>query len=75
MVKRLIVSNKGTGLASNAVLAWFGDVSIEWHYIAPGKPTPTGFVESLNGRIRDELFNEAPFFTIDHARSILAQRL
>ncbi|WP_412509953.1 integrase core domain-containing protein, partial [Roseovarius sp. SYSU LYC5161] len=31
---------------------------IEWHYIAPGKPMQNGFVESFNGRMRDELLNE-----------------
>jgi putative transposase len=39
----------GTELTSNAVLAWSGDVGVEWHYIAPGKPTQNGFVESFNG--------------------------
>jgi putative transposase len=53
---KMIVSY-GTELTSNAVLAWTGDVGVEWHYIAPGKPTQNGFVESFNGRIRDELLN------------------
>ena len=63
----------GTELTSNAVLAWCGDVGIEWHYIAPGKPTQNGFVESFNGRMRDELLNETLFFTIGQARAILAR--
>ncbi|CAM5335127.1 Putative transposase OS=Sphingobium scionense OX=1404341 GN=GGQ90_003495 PE=4 SV=1 [Sphingobium scionense] len=63
----------GTELTSNAVLAWSGDAGIEWHYIAPGKPTQNGFVESFNGRMRDELLNETLFFTIGQARSILAR--
>lgn len=61
---KMIVSDNGTELTSNAVLAWSADASIEWHYIAPGKPTQNGFVESFNGRMRDELFNETLFFTI-----------
>jgi transposase InsO family protein len=40
-------------LMSNAVLAWSGDVGVEWHYIGPGKPTQNGFVESFHGRMRD----------------------
>ena len=36
---KMIVSDNGTELTSNAVLAWCGDVGIERHYIAPGKPT------------------------------------
>ncbi|PXA94316.1 IS3 family transposase [Nostoc sp. 3335mG] len=70
---KMIVSDNGTELTSNAVLAWSGDASIEWHYIAPGKPTQNGFVESFNGRMRDELLNETLFFTIGQARSILAR--
>jgi putative transposase len=63
----------GTELTSNAVLAWSGDVGVEWRYIAPGKPTQNGFVESFNGRMRDELLNETLFFTVRQARSILAR--
>jgi len=48
------------------------DVGIEWHYIAPGRPTQNGFVESFNGRMRDELLNETLFFTIGQVRTILA---
>ncbi len=70
---RTIVSDNGTELTSNAVLAWSGDAGIEWHYIAPGKPTQNGFVESFNGRMRDELLNETLFFTVRQARSILAR--
>jgi putative transposase len=69
---KMIVSDNGTELTSNAVLAWSNDVGVEWHYIAPGKPTQNGFVESFNGRMRDELLNETLFFTIGQARSILA---
>jgi putative transposase len=70
---KMIVSDNGTELTSNAVLAWSGDVGVEWHYIAPGKPTQNGFVESFNGRMRDELLNETLFFTIGQARTILAR--
>jgi putative transposase len=69
---KMIVSDNGTELTSNAVLAWSGDVSVEWHYITPGKPTQNGFVESFNGRLRDELVNETLFITIGQARPILA---
>ena len=70
---KMIVSDNGTELTSNAVLAWCGDVGIEWHYIAPGRPTQNGFVESFNGRMRDELLNETLFFTIGQARAILTR--
>jgi transposase InsO family protein len=58
-----IVSDNGTELTSNAVLRWAAEQGIEWHYIAPGKPMQNGFVESFNGRMRDECLNEHVFTT------------
>lgn len=54
----LIVSDHGTELTSNAILAWSAEHRVDWHYIAPGKPMQNGFVESFNGRMRDELLND-----------------
>ncbi|WP_155773509.1 IS3 family transposase [Rhizobium leguminosarum] len=69
----MIVSDNGTELTSNAILAWSRDHKVEWHYIAPGKPMQNGYVESFNGRMRDELLNESLFFGLDHARSAIAE--
>jgi putative transposase len=55
-----IVSDNGTELTSNAILGWAGSHKIEWHYIVPGKPMQNGFVESFNGRLRDELLSVRP---------------
>jgi putative transposase len=68
----VIVSDNGTELTSNAVLAWCGEIGVEWHYIAPGKPMQNGYVESFNGRMRDELLNETLFLSLDHARVVIA---
>jgi transposase InsO family protein len=54
----MIVSDNGTELTSNAILAWQQEHAVEWHYIAPGKPMQNGFVENFNGRLRDECLNE-----------------
>jgi putative transposase len=35
---KMIVSDHGTELTSNAILGWTKDHGVEWHYIAPGKP-------------------------------------
>ncbi|MEJ5021543.1 IS3 family transposase [Ochrobactrum vermis] len=69
----MIVSDNGTELTSNAILAWSKDHKVEWHYIAPGKPMQNGYVESFNGRMRDELLNESLFFGLEHARSAIAE--
>ncbi|MBO6776441.1 MAG: IS3 family transposase [Marinibacterium sp.] len=68
----MIVSDNGTELTSNAVLAWCGDLGVEWHYIAPGRPMQNGYVESFNGRMRDELLNETLFMSLTHARVEIA---
>ena len=68
----MIVSDNGTELTSNAVLAWCGESGVEWHYIAPGKPMQNGFCESFNGRMRDELLNETLFLSLAHARVEIA---
>jgi len=57
----MIVSDNGTEFTSTAILAWAAEHDVAWHYIAPGKPTQNGFVESFNGRMRDELLNETLF--------------
>ena len=68
----MIVSDNGTEFTSTAILAWAEDHRVAWRYIAPGKPTQNGFVESFNGRLRDELLNESLFFSLGHARQKLA---
>ena len=67
----MIVSDNGTEMTSNAILAWQEKQSVLWHYIAPGKPQQNGFVESFNGRFRDECLNEHLFRNLAHARSVI----
>jgi transposase InsO family protein len=64
----MIISDNGTELTSNAILAWSAETGIEWHYIAPGKPMQNGYIESFNGRMRDELLNESLFLGLADAR-------
>jgi putative transposase len=45
---------------------------MDWHYIAPGKPIQNAFIESFNGRLRDEFLNETLFSSRTHARSALS---
>lgn len=68
---KMIVSDNGSEFTSNAILAWADQARVEWHYIAPGKPTQNAFIESFNGRLRDELLNETLFSSLPHARAML----
>ena len=54
------------------MLKWQANRKVDWHYIAPGKPMQNGFVESFNGRKRDELLNETMFRNLAHARVVIA---
>lgn len=67
----MIVSDNGTELTSRAVLSWVEETGVEWHYIAPGKPVQNAFVESFNGRLRDECLNEHAFRSLSEARHIV----
>ena len=57
----MIVWDNGTELTPHGMLGWQQDCGVGWHYIAPGKPVQNAFVESLNGRFRDECLNEHCF--------------
>jgi putative transposase len=67
-----IVSDNGTEFTSMAILRWAQEARIAWHYIAPGKPNQNAFVESFNGRLRDEFLNETLFVSLVQARTALA---
>ena len=67
----MIVSDNGTELTSLAILRWAQDRQIEWHYIAPGKPQQNGYVESFNGRLRDECLNAHLFPSLAAAKRII----
>ena len=65
---RSIVSDNGTELTSNAILSWAAEAGVDWHYIDPGKPVQNAFIESFNGRLRDEFLNETLFTSLMQAR-------
>lgn len=67
----MIVSDNGTELTCNAMLKWATESGIAWHYIAPGKPMQNGFMESFNGKLRDECLNEHAFGSLAEARCII----
>ena len=64
----MVVSDNDTEFTCNAMLGWCKDMTANWHFIGPAKTMQNGFVESFNGRVRDELLNETWFFDLDHAR-------
>lgn len=69
---QMVVSDNGTEFTSNAILGWAKDHRVDWHYIAPGRPMQNGYIESFNGRMRDELLNESLFLDLDQARQLIS---
>jgi len=55
------------------MLAWQEECAVGWHYIATGKPMQNAFVESFNGRLRDELLNETLFRSLWQAQRLIAE--
>src|SRR3546814_1880767 len=67
----MVVADNGTELTSHAILRWQQDRGVEWHYIAPGKPTQNAFLESFIGKFRDECLNEHLFHHLEEARCLV----
>ena len=53
--------------------AWAYRHGIQLEFIRPGKPVENGFIESFNGRVRDESLNVEVFFTLGDVREKLAR--
>ncbi len=66
-------SDNGPEFAARAVRDWLGRVGVETLFIEPGSPWENGYVESFNGRLRDELLNPEIFDTLLEAR-VLTER-
>jgi transposase InsO family protein len=49
------------------------EARVGWHYIAPGKPMQNAFIESFNGKLRNEKLNQTLFTTLHQARAELSQ--
>lgn len=57
----VVVSDNGMDLTSMALWSRRQRASVDWRYVAPRKSMQNGFVESFNGRLRDECLNEYLF--------------
>lgn len=70
---KAIVVDNGPEFTSKALDVWAFERGVELHFIEPGKPNQNAYVESFNGRMRDECLNENWFVGLEDAeRSIKA---
>jgi putative transposase len=68
---RTIVCDNGPEFVGQVLDAWAYAHGIALHFIAPGKPTQNAFVESFNGRFRDECLDQHWFASLADARQII----
>ena len=66
-----IRSDNGSEFTANAVREWLAKVGVRTLLIEPGSPRENGYVESFNGRLRDELRNGETLFTVLEARVVI----
>ncbi len=65
--------DNGPEFTGRVLDAWAYDKGVELRFIEPGKPTQNAFVESFNGRFRDECLNQHWFVTLADAQRIIEQ--
>jgi putative transposase len=68
-----ITSDNGSEFVGKAMEVWSYQNGVKLEFIRPGKPVENGFVESFNGRLRDECLNVEVFFDVPDARMKLEQ--
>jgi len=67
----MIIVDNGPEFTGRALDEWAYSRGISIHFIRPGKPVENAYIESFNGRLRDECLNGHWFTSVDHARSII----
>ena len=68
-----IRSDNGPEFTAKAVRRWLYQLGVKTLFIEPGSPWENGYIESFNGKMRDELLNREMFFTIDEAKALINQ--
>ena len=68
-----IVCDNGTEFTSKAMFFWSRDSYVKLNFIQPGKPTQNAFVESFNGKFRNECLNQHWFISLNEARQEIAK--
>jgi putative transposase len=68
---QIIIIDNGPEFISKALDAWAYQRGVRLTFIRPGKPVENAYIESFNGRLRDECLNENWFLSLEHARRII----
>lgn len=65
--------DNGPEFTSKAMALWAATKGVELRFIEPGKPIQNAYVESFNGRFREECLSEHWFTSLAHAREVIAE--
>ena len=65
-----IMTDNGPEFTGRAMDAWAYAREVKLHFIEPGKPMQNGYVESFNGKFRDECLNENWFIDLPDVRQV-----
>lgn len=68
---KVIRTDNGKEFCGKAMVTWAHDRGVQLRLIEPGKPNQNAYVESFNGRLRDECLNEHLFTNLLHARTVI----
>jgi len=68
-----IRSDNGPEFTAKAVRKWLNRLGVKTLFIEPGSPWENGYIESFNGKLRDELLDREIFTTLDEARVLIEQ--
>ncbi len=66
-----ITMDNGPEFTGKALDAWAYCAKVELEFIRPGKPMENGYIESFNGKFRDECLNSHWFMSMEDARTII----
>ena len=68
-----IRSDNGPEFTAKAIRRWLNRVGVKTLFIEPGSPWENGYIESFNGKLRDELLNREVFTTLTEAQVLIEQ--
>jgi putative transposase len=68
-----IRSDNGPEFTARAVRKWLNRLGVKTLFIEPGSPWENGYIESFNGKMRDELLSREEFTTLEEARVLIEQ--
>jgi len=68
---KIIRTDNGKEFCGRAMLTWAHRRGVQLRQIEPGKPNQNAYIESFNGRLRDECLNEHWFVSLAHARTVI----